>query len=252
MKIKVTVLLFLLLGQFSFGQIGEARKNLDGQVRNDLVPVENVIVFNVNSNTGTVVNKYGSFTIEAKVSDTLVFSSLAFKSKKIVLTEKEFIEPRLIVKLDVFTNELAEVLILAKKELNPISDNSQKYVDMKFFDDEKSSPKNRTLPPVGGIENGTDFVRIYKDVLGALRKKNPKNTDFYKETSFSDFALHKVNYSFFSNTLHLKDDEIKLFLIYCENDSRSRELMNPNEEFRLMDFFITKNKEYKKITHSKL
>ena len=106
------------------------------------------------------------------------------------------------------------------------------------------------MPPVGSIENGMDFVRIYKDVVGVLRKENPKKSDFYKETSFSEFALQKVNYSFFSNTLNLKDDEIKLFLIYCENDSKSRELMQPGEEFKLMDFFINKNKEYKRITHS--
>ncbi|GEC71098.1 hypothetical protein SAMN05443543_101384 [Flavobacterium flevense] len=248
MKTKVSVLFFLFLAQFSFSQTD--RKPLEGQVRNDLVPVENVVVFNANSNTGVVVNQYGSFVIPAKVNDTLVFSSLAFKSKKIVLTEKEFIIPRLIVQLDVFTNELAEVLIRAKKELNPLGGNSQKYVDMKFFDDEKSSPKNKTMPPVGSIENGMDFVRIYKDVVGVLRKENPKKSDFYKETSFSEFALQKVNYSFFSNTLNLKDDEIKLFLIYCENDSKSRELMQPGEEFKLMDFFINKNKEYKRITHS--
>ncbi len=247
MKIKVTILFFLLLGQISFGQT-ETRKKIEGQVRNDLVPVENVIVFNVNSNVGTVVSQYGSFGIQAKVNDTLVFSSLSFKSKKIILSEEDFIAPKLIVKLDVFTNELAEVLIRAKKELSPIEGNSQKYVDMKFFDDEKSSPKNRTMPPVGGIENGMDFVRIYKDVLGFLRKKNPQKTDFYKETSFSEFALSKVNYAFFSNTLHLKDEQIKLFLIYCENDSKSRELMQPSEEFKLLDFFVTKNNEFKKIT----
>ncbi|WP_026712351.1 peptidase associated/transthyretin-like domain-containing protein [Flavobacterium daejeonense] len=247
MKTKVTVLFFLFLMQFSFGQIG-ARKIIEGQVRNDLVPVENVIVFNVNSNVGTVVDPYGSFSVLAKVNDTLVFSSLAFKSKKIVLSEGDFIGAKLIVKLDVFTNELAEVLIRAKKELNPIQGNTQKYVDLKYFDDEKSSPKNRLMPPNGTIENGMDFVRIYKDVLGVLRAKNPQKTDFYKETSFSEVVMNKVNYSFFSNTLHLKDDEIKLFLIYCENDSKSRVFMQPSEEFRLMDFLITKNEEYKKIT----
>lgn len=247
MKTKVTVLFFLFFMQFSFGQIG-ARKTIEGQVRNDLVPVENVIVFNVNSNVGTVVDPYGSFSVLAKVNDTLVFSSLAFKSKKIVLSEGDFIGAKLIVKLDVFTNELAEVLIRAKKELSPIQGNTQKYVDLKYFDDEKSSPKNRLMPPNGTIENGMDFVRIYKDVLGVLRAKNPQKTDFYKETSFSEVVMNKVNYSFFSNTLHLKDDEIKLFLIYCENDSKSRVFMQPSEEFRLMDFLITKNEEYKKIT----
>lgn len=247
MKTKVSILIFLLLTQFSFGQVGE-QKTLKGQVRNNLVPVENVIVFNVNSNVGDVVDQYGLFEVKAKVHDTLVFSSLSFKSKKIVLSEADFVASKLIVNLEVFTNELAEVLIRAKKELNPVEGNTQKYVDLKYFDDAKSSPKNRTLPPVGGIENGVDFVRIYKDVLGVLRKNNPQKTDFYKETSFSEVVMDKVNYSFFSNTLHLKDDEIKLFLIYCENDSKSRQLMQPSEEFRLMDFLITKNTEYKKIT----
>lgn len=247
MKTKITLLFFILLGQISFSQIG-ARINLEGQVRNDLVPVENVIVFNANSNVGTVVNQYGSFKILAKANDTLVFSSLMFKSKKIVLKANDFMQPKLVVKLEIFTNELAEVLVLAKKELNPIEGNTQKYVDLKFFDDEKSSPKNRLMPPNGTIENGVNFVRIYKDVLGVLRKSNPQKTDFYKETSFSEVVMNKVNYSFFSNTLHLNDDEIKLFLIYCENDSKSRVLMQPSEEFKLMDFLITKNEEYKKIT----
>jgi hypothetical protein len=47
--------------------------------------------------------------------------------------------------LEIFTNELSEVLIL-KKELNPLKGSTQRYVDMKFFDDEKSSPKNKTMP----------------------------------------------------------------------------------------------------------
>lgn len=249
MKTKITLLLFLLIAQLSLAQFG-SRKKIDGQVRNDLVPVENVIVFNANSNEGAVIDLFGGFSIAAKVNDTLVFSSLSFKSKKIVLSKEDFRTPKLIVKLDIFTNELEEILIRAKKELNPLEGNIQKYVDIKFFDDEKSSPKNRLLPPNGTIENGMDFVRMYKDVLGVLRKKNPQQMDFYKDTSFSEVAMDKVNYLFFSNTLHLKDDEIKLFLIYCENDSKSRDYIQPSEEFKLMDFLITKNEEFKKITQN--
>jgi hypothetical protein len=49
------------MGQLSFGQANYNRV-LKGQVRNDLAPIENVIVFDVNSKTGTVVNQYGYFT----------------------------------------------------------------------------------------------------------------------------------------------------------------------------------------------
>jgi hypothetical protein len=251
MKTKIGILIFSLFCQFCFSQI-DNRKTLKGQVRNVLAPVENVIVFNVNSKTGVIVNQFGFFDVQAKVNDTLVFSSLTFKSRKIVLSQKEFISPQFVVELEVFTNELKEVLIAAKKELNPISGGSQRYVDLKYYGDEYSAPKNIAMPRDGSIEYGMDFVRIYKDILKILRKTNPEKVDFYKDTSFSELVLKRINYSFFSNTLNLKDDEIKLFLVFCENDPRSRALMQPSEEFQLMDFLITKNTEYKKITVFKL
>lgn len=244
---KIKLLFFLLVYQCSFAQL-DSRKIFKGQVRNELLPVENVIIFNTNSKVGVVVDKYGNFEIPSQVYDTLVFSSLAFKSKKIVLSKKEFTDPLYIVNLELFTNELAEVIIRSKKELNPLISNSQTYVDMQFFDDVKSSPKNRSLLPNGTIENGINFVRVYKDVLKVLRKNNPGKTDFYNDTSFSELVIKRINYSFFTNTLKLDENEIKLFLVFCENDQKSRTLLHPKDEFQLIDFLVAKNKEYKKIT----
>jgi hypothetical protein len=93
-----------------------------------------------------------------------------------------------------------------------------------------------------------DFVRIYKDVLKALRKNNPEKTDFTSEKSFTERVMNKVSYSFFTDTLKLNDDEIGLFLIFCENDPKSKIVMKPDNEFQLMDFLVTKNKEFKRIT----
>jgi len=247
MKTKIRILsIAFFCCQLIFAQI-ETSKRVKGQVRNQLIPVEDVIVFNTQNSSGTTVNAYGSFEIMASLNDTLVFSSLVFKSKKIILTEKDFITPKIIIPLEVFTNELAEVIILAKKEVNPVSGSTQRIVDMRFFDDAQSSPKNTTMPSDGTIDKGTDFVRIYKGILKTLRKDNPGKNDFYKDTTFSDYVISHVNYTFLSNTLMLRDDEIKLFLVYCENDSKSRSLMNPILEFQLLDFLASKNKEFKKI-----
>ena len=248
MKTKIGIVLIAFIScQLSFAQIGSS-KLVNGQVRNHLIPVEDVIVFNTKDNSGTAVNAYGSFEIMASVHDTLVFSSLVFKSKRIVLTERDFITPKLVIPLEVFTNELAEVIILAKKEVNPVSGSTQKIVDLMFFDDAQSSPKNTTMPSDGTIDKGMDFVRIYKDVLKTLRKDNPGKVDFHKDTTFSDYVISHVNYSFLYNTLMLQDDQIKLFLVYCENDSKSRSLMNPSAEFLLLDFLTSKNKEFKRIS----
>jgi len=183
----------------------------------------------------------------AKVNDTLVFTSLTFKPRKIILTAKQIAAPILRVRVEAYTNELQEVFIYTKKGIKPIEENSQKYVDMQFYDDGKSSPKNTTMPPDGSIENGVNFVRIYKDVLKTLRKNNPERTDFVTETNFTEVAMKRVSYSFFTNTLNLKDNEISLFLVFCENDSKAKTLLKPEAEFELIDFLISKNKGFKRI-----
>lgn len=247
MKNKITILVLCLFCQFCLSQV-LTRKTLHGQVVNDSIKLENVIVFNVNSKTGMLIGPKGFFSILAKVNDTLVFSSLAFKSRKIVLTEKQLSTPLLRVKMEAFTNQLTEVIVPVKKALKPNLGNTQAIVDKQYFDDDKSSPRNRTMPPNGTIDNGMNFVRIYKDVFKTLRKNNPEIVDFTQNKSFTEVALKRVGYDFFANTLQLNDDEIRLFLIFCENDPKSKTLLKPENEFQLIDFLVTKNKEYKKIT----
>lgn len=247
MKNKIAILVLCLFCQFCLGQV-LTRKTVHGRIVNDSIKLENVVVFNVNSKTGILIGSNGFFSILAKVNDTLVFSSLTFKSKKIVLSEREISAPILRVKLDAFTNQLGEVIVPPKKVIKPVSANTQAIVDKQYFDDEKSSPKNRTMPSDGTIENGTNFVRIYKDVIKILRKNNPEIIDFTQNKSFTEVALKRIGYDFFSNTLQLNDDEIRLFLIFCENDPKSKTLLKPENEFQLIDFLVTKNKEYKKIT----
>jgi hypothetical protein len=71
-----------------------------------------------------------------------VFSSLTFKSKKIVLKEEGFINNVLVVNLEVFTMNF-QSFDFSKKTTIQFKGNTQRYVDMKFFDDEKSSLKSK-------------------------------------------------------------------------------------------------------------
>ena len=247
MKTKIGILILFLSFQFCSAQI-LTRIPLYGQVVNDSIKIENGLVFNVNSKTGTVINSKGFFSILAKVNDTLVFSSLAFITKKIKLSQKDFSAPYLRVKLEILTKQLVEVVVYAKKTIHPIEEgNSQKIVDMKFFDDEKSSPKNTAMLPDGTIPNGINFVRMYKDVLKILKINNPERADFISPIGFTEVVMKRVSYTFFTNTLNLKEDEIGLFLVFCENDSKSETLQKPESQFELIDFLITKNRDFKRI-----
>jgi hypothetical protein len=233
MKTKIKILVLLLLCQFCIGQT-LIRKPLHGMIVNDSVKVESGYVFNVNSKTRTFISSEGFFDILAKPKDTLLISSLGLKSKKMVLTEKDLEVLLLTIKLNTFINQLDEVVV-KKITIKPNLGKIQSIIDTKYYDDKQSSPKN-PLMPTQEIENGMDFVRIGKMVGKLFKKEKP---DSPKVFDYGDFS---------TNTLRLKEDEIGLFLIYCENDYKAKALLNPELEFQLIEFLITKNEEFKRFT----
>lgn len=247
MKTKLSIIILGLFFQISFSQ-NEIRKPLHGQVISDSLSLESGYVLNVSSQTRTFISANGLFDILAKPKDTLLFSSLAFLSKKIVLTEKNCQERLFIVQMDVVNNELKEVLVSNGIKINALAGGSQKMVDRKFFDDQKSSPKNRLMPADGTIENGMDFVRIFKELKKILRKKEEVKEEFITDVAFSQYVKMNFSPSFFSKDLKINDDEVELFLLYCSNDLDSKKYLKPEDQFLLMDFLITKNKEFKRIT----
>ena len=233
---------FVLILIFSNVYSQSTRTNIHGQVVSDSTNVENVIVFNVNAKLGAVI-KDGFFDIMAKTRDTLVFSSMVFKTQKIVLTDDNFLNP-LIINLKVFTNYLKEVKINNKK-YSPIQGNSQKYVDQQYSDDAQSHIKNSNV--YDGQTPGINFVRLFKDVVKLFKNKNPKKTDYFADVDFTELVLSKIKYTYFTNTLKLRDEEVRLFLVFCENDVDAKNLSRYKTSFELMDFLYNKNKEFTAI-----
>ena len=247
MKTILKILCLLFFFQLSFSQ-NENRKSLHGQFINRSTSVDNGYIYNLNSKTRTFISDQGFFDVLAKAKDTLLVSSPSFKSKKIVIQDKDFGKPLFAVNLEAQTTLLKEVIVKRKAEIKPITGGSQGIVDLQFFDDAKSSPVNRTMPSDGTIENGMDFVRVYKMVSKLFRNDLAKKTDLDSAVDFSDVVSKGIDTYFFTNTLKLKNEEIGLFLEYCENDPKSKSLIKQEDEFLLIDFLITKNEEFKRIT----
>ena len=246
MKNKIGIICLIFFTQFIFAQ-NENRQSLHGQFINEFALVDNGYVFNLNSKTRTFISDQGFFDILAKAKDTLLVSSASFKSKKIILQDKDFAKPLFVVNLESQTTLLNEVLVKGKTEIKPAIPSSQGIVDMKFTDDVKSSPKNRSMLSDGSIENGMDFVRMYK-MVSKLFKKEAEKAVANSNVRFSEAVSKGIDSYFFTNTLKLKSNEVGLFLDYCENDPKSKTLLQEKDEFMLIDFLITKNEEFKSFT----
>lgn len=137
------------------------------------------------------------FDILAKPKDTLLITSLALKSKKMILVDLDFKEKLYIVKVDLFNNQLKEVVVGQK--ITPKIAGSQEIIDMEFVDDSQSSPINRTMA-YDGLENGFDFIRIGKIVAGLFKKKDTGKTHLIPDEIFIDKVQRQFG-TYFLQTL---------------------------------------------------
>jgi hypothetical protein len=250
MKDKFGILVVCLFCQFIVGQTN-SRKPLHGQVVNKSLAIESGNVMNINANIRTFIGPNGLFDIMARPKDTLLFTGLAFQSKKIVLTEKDSAEKLFSVPLDLVNIELKEVLVHKELKVKSLQGGSQGIVDMQFEDDKLSSPKNTVMYSDQTIKYGTDFVRIFKDIKKLLRKDEEVQDEEISDIAFVEYAKDNFTPDFYTKTLGLKKDEIELFLMYCSNDAESKRHLQVDQKFELMDFMINKNKDFKKVELNK-
>jgi hypothetical protein len=248
MKNKLGVFVVCLFCQIMFGQNG-SRKSLHGQVTNKSLAIESGYVMNINAKSRTFIGPGGLFDILAQPKDTLVFTGLAFQSKKIVLTEKDCEQILFSVPLDLVSNELKEVVVRKDLKVQSLDKNTQKYVDMQFEDDKLSTAKNTVMYSDQTIKYGMDFVRIFKDVKKLLSKNDVKEEEI-TDIAFVEYSKANFKPDFFTKTLGLKKDEVDLFLMFCSNDPESKRHLNEDQKFELIDFLINKNAEFKKVNAS--
>lgn len=245
MKNKLGVFVVCLFCQIALGQ-NATRRSLHGQVVNTSLAIESGYVMNINANSRTFIGPGGLFDILARPKDTLLFTGMAFQSKKIVLTEKDCDEILFVVPLDLVNNQLKEVVVHKELKVKSLGVGSQAIVDMQFEDDQQSTAKNTAMYSDQTIKYGTDFVRIFKDVKKLLKKKDNVKEEEISDIAFVTYSKDNFKPDFFTKTLGLKEDEIDLFLLYCSNDPESKRHVSPDQKFELIDFLINKNKEFQK------
>jgi len=255
---KITFLLFLvMICHFAFSQ-QLPREIFQGQIVADTLGIENVTVFNSNTNKTATSDNLGYFTIYAREKDTLIFSNMAFQSKKMALTNGDFKLKVMRIKLDVYINNLDEVVI-SPYSLTGDLENDEKNIkipempttDLKsaletnFEADNQSTVQNTLMP---GYLNGTymvDLAAIGKKLIKLfITPKDKKEVVFVSDKIFQEAVKQRFSDDFFKVTLQLKKEEIGLFLSFCENDSKARTLLGPKKEFELIDFLIEKSKQY--------
>lgn len=91
----------------------DENRKINGKVLNDAndTPIENVHIVNMNQVIGSISKEDGSFSIPAKVNDTLYFSYLGFKSIRVRVTNDWFKYGDIKIKMTELGIALEEVVL---------------------------------------------------------------------------------------------------------------------------------------------
>ena len=257
MKNKFLIVFLIFSIHFLFSQ-QVPRSILKGQIISETKGIENIKITNTSLNKFVVSDEKGFFYLYARPKDTLIFSSFSYVSKKVVLTDIDFKVQFLRIDLEAFINTLDEIII-APNALTGILEIDQKNVKITQLpqfdvsialgtaleDDVYSSPENKLMPGYLDTKYMMDFVAIAEKVFYLFKtKKKDKKVIFVSEKNFPEAVKEKFKDEFFINTLKLTKEEIGLFLIFCEKSTKSLSLLEPKKEFLLIDFLVSKRKDY--------
>lgn len=163
MKAKFLIVTLLFLVQIGISQTGMF---VHGKVVYNDVPIKGVEIISLNTKNIVTTDNDGLFSIIVKPKDILVVGVKGYEPKRIVLdpsrSENYYVKVVLVPSRD----ELEEIVVTSfiRPKFDP-----QKIVDTQYFDDNISSPKNRIIKD-GTIENGINFVRLFKDAKNLVTR----------------------------------------------------------------------------------
>jgi len=130
-----TILGLILLGILSVCTLQAQNIELSGQIISN-GELEGIHVINKTSYRYTTTNQNGRFSIEAKLSDSLYFSSIQYLPKIIVVSESQIKSKSITITLSESINALDEVMIgtILTGDLNSDISNSDAERPIDFYD----------------------------------------------------------------------------------------------------------------------
>lgn len=215
-----------------------------GKLYDEKTTAKSVKILNTSSKIITYSDNNGDFTMTANIGDSLVFSSVFYNEKILILNENHF-NRTVVVQLKKIINELDEVLLAEKPKFIPFKpEKHQADFNTQLANDRKNRPYLYNTYRSGGI----DFIAVANLIGKLFKKKRPDPIQYvtYKEL---DSFFNKNDY-FNSKLLHeeLRIIEAYRFLYfdYCEARNINKKMLSGNK-LVLLDTFMTYSSEFLKI-----
>ncbi len=192
-----------------------SRIKLKGRTVFELSDLEGITIVNLKSQQAVVSDKFGYFTILAKVGDTLLFAEGQFKEVKIGLTQKDFEQEKYVVQMFPKVNQLREVIV--KNDINAVSmgiiSKGQKTytpAERKLY----TATDLNASANVGSMMGGSVSVDPLLNWISGRTKMLKKELEVEKKESYLRQLENWFTPDYFVNKLKIPTEYVKGFQYY--------------------------------------
>lgn len=222
------------------------RTMVNGKIISNTNDLEGVYVVNAQTEVMVTTTADGTFSIMAKPGDTLVFSSIQFKEKRVLLTSENFTDLSFTVKLNLVMHQLQEVIVKRYDNINAealgiVPSNQKAYTE--------AERKLRTATDLdahlglGGSISLDPILNVFSGRSAMLKKE----VAVEKKEFFMKLLENMFSMDHFVNRLKIPNEYVKGFEYYAvENDKFTNILSSKNKtstEFLLAELAV----KYKEI-----
>lgn len=243
--------------QASFG-FAQNRVLLSGVLKNQLTsePVPNVHVMNLTDSLATISSLQGAFKIPVHIGDSLIFTSIGYHNKALIVSEKEFNADFIEVKLAQRDYQLSEV------EVNPLGTKEQfrkKFMELEVDDGsikivgvQGPSKDRRTIPITEDADEIKKAKHLFKSPASFLYGNFSKDAKMRQELHRleAESAKHQYNNAKFNeDVVHriTNYEQVKLieFMNYCDF---SEEQIFRYTDYELTVAILNKQKAFERVS----
>ncbi|MBT3588587.1 MAG: hypothetical protein HN507_08055 [Flavobacteriaceae bacterium] len=242
---QLLYLLFLLVFNIASSQ----QINLHGKVINDF-DIEGIHILNKTSKYNTVTNEFGEFAIRVQVLDTIMFSSVKYEIKELIITDGIYNKKSINIKLKELVNELDEVLIGNTLTGNLSTDLKNIKVDETFnFDDVgipgfKGIPQEKIVPlAAAAFPLSVNIEALYKHIGGYYKKLKIKRK-WTKENATVVNIIDDYGFSFFEDAYSIPNNRLYDFLLFCIETTTLNSDYNRQNFAGVLEIFNQTSKVY--------
>jgi len=249
---KQNVLFFFLL--ISYVSFGQKNGMLKGKIVTNVLGYEPVNIVNLTQGVGVINDTSGDFAIQAAIGDEIVFSSIQFQLKTIVVKESDLQDEYLKIQLYTALNELDSVNITQYalsgdikndvKEIPTYEDklplwSAAEIKRMGFtWADDAQSPVQNTVLNEGNNQATVSIAALIDLFSGAFGIRDKRSTtemlvtDFYKE-------------EFFIKKLGIPETEFYDFLDFVREDKSLITILKTKDSLKILEFLMNQSQLYK-------